>query len=95
MDKGGKLLKPFVPQLQTSFVKALSDPSRPVREHSAAALGQLMEFSTRVDNLVSELSNNVTGSAAAETADVRQTMLGALASVFMNAGEKVSQGLLP
>jgi len=57
--KGGPALRAFVPQFQTTFVKALSDPSRQVRLEAITALGLLMPLSTRVDPLIKEL---VTGS---------------------------------
>jgi|AntAceMinimDraft_12_1070368.scaffolds.fasta_scaffold05872_1 HEAT repeat protein len=55
IDKGGLALKPFVPQLQTTFVKCLSDPARAVRQRAAAALGRLMTLQPRVDPLVGDL----------------------------------------
>ena len=55
LDRGGSGLKAFVPQLQTTFVKALTDPSRGVRGRAALALGRLMPLSTRVDPLLAEL----------------------------------------
>jgi len=40
--KGGPALRAFVPQFQTTFVKALSDPSRQVRVEAIRALSLLM-----------------------------------------------------
>lgn len=49
LDKGGAKQKPFFPQMQKAFVKALGDgESGPVRAHAAAALGQLTGFSDKV-----------------------------------------------
>ncbi|CAM9978455.1 unnamed protein product, partial [Phaeothamnion confervicola] len=62
LGKGGVALKPFVPQLQTTFVKALADGSAAVRRKGAAALRQLMALGPRVDPLLSELA---AGAAAA------------------------------
>eukprot|EP00428_Durinskia_dybowskii_P053963 CAMPEP_0170329672 /NCGR_PEP_ID=MMETSP0116_2-20130129/65757_1 /TAXON_ID=400756 /ORGANISM="Durinskia baltica, Strain CSIRO CS-38" /LENGTH=75 /DNA_ID=CAMNT_0010582817 /DNA_START=12 /DNA_END=235 /DNA_ORIENTATION=- len=45
--KGGPALRAFVPQFQTTFVKALADPSRQVRVEAIHALGLLMPLSTR------------------------------------------------
>src|SRR5690606_1352135 len=56
LEKGGAALRPFVPQLQTTFVKALSDPTKQVRQRGVKALGMLMTLSTRVDPLITELS---------------------------------------
>jgi len=49
------MLKPFLPQLQMTFTKALNDPSRAVRLRSADALGQLVTIHSRVDPLFTEL----------------------------------------
>ena len=57
----GVLLKPFLPQLQTTFVKALNDPNRPVRLKAAAALGKLIVIHTRVDPLFTELFTGIKG----------------------------------
>ena len=55
----GAMLKPFLPQLQTTFVKALNDPNRSVRLKAAAALGKLIVIHTRVDPLFTELHTGV------------------------------------
>ncbi len=55
LTKGGPALRAFVPQFQTTFVKALSDPSRMVRIEAIKALALLMPLSTRVDPLIKEL----------------------------------------
>ena len=49
------MLKPFLPQLQMTFTKALNDTSRAVRLRAADALGQLVTIHTRVDPLFTEL----------------------------------------
>lgn len=56
------MLKPFLPQLQTTFVKALNDPNRSVRLKAAAALGKLIVIHTRVDPLFQELHAGVKSS---------------------------------
>ena len=55
----GTMLKPFLPQLQTTFVKALNDPNRSVRLKAAAALGKLIVIHIRVDPLFTELHTGV------------------------------------
>lgn len=91
LGKGGASLKPFVPQLQTTFVKALGDSSRTVRNQSRIALGQLMGLTTRVDPLISDLA-----SAASSAADVavKATILEALTEVLETAGTKASSGAI-
>lgn len=53
LDKGGRMLKAFVPQMQTSLVKNLKDPYAPVRATALKALKRLLRLSTRIDPLVS------------------------------------------
>lgn len=53
------MLKPFLPQLQTTFIKALNDPTLAVRQRAAWALGLLTVLHTRVDSLFTELRNGV------------------------------------
>ena len=49
------MLKQFLPQLQTTFVKALNDGHRQVRLKAAYALGNLIVIHTRADSLFTEL----------------------------------------
>ena len=49
-------LRPFIPQLQRTFVKSLSDPTNEtLRLRAAKALGTLIEYQPRVDPLIVEL----------------------------------------
>lgn len=59
MFQVGAMLKPFLPQLQTTFIKALNDPTRAVRMCAAKALQKLIKLHTRVDPLFTELHNGV------------------------------------
>lgn len=91
--KGGPALRAFVPQFQTTFVKALSDPSRMVRIEAIGALGLLMPLSTRVDPLIKELvggslgKGNVGDDGVAIVA-VQTATLEALAVVLAKGGKK-------
>jgi hypothetical protein len=86
IEKGGLALKPFVPQLQTTFVKCLSDANRSVRQRAAAALGRLMTLQPRVDPLVGDLVTSLTN---VTDRGVREAMLRAIAGVFAHAGKGV------
>lgn len=87
LEKGGVALRPFVPQLQTTFVKSLSDSTKQVRQRGAKALGMLMTLSTRVDPLITELS---TQASTADSASARATILEALSNVLVTAGSKAT-----
>lgn len=95
LDKTGAALKAFVPQLQTTFIKALSDTSsKHVRASSIAALGKLLPMITRVDQIVTEVLNSVLGLSSADAGGsnndilinmgVKATLLEALALVCTN-----------
>ncbi len=92
--KGGPALRAFVPQFQTTFVKALSDPSRQVRLEAITALGLLMPLSTRVDPLIKELvagslgKGNVSGEDGVGVVAVQTATLEALAVVLQKGGKK-------
>lgn len=90
LGKGGASLKPFVPQLQTTFVKALGDSTGAVRNQGRIALGQLMGLTTRVDPLISDLA---AASSTAEAA-VKTTMLEALTEVLECAGPRASASVI-
>uniref|UniRef100_A0AAR2KIY6 TOG domain-containing protein n=1 Tax=Pygocentrus nattereri TaxID=42514 RepID=A0AAR2KIY6_PYGNA len=86
LAKVGIALKPFLPQLQTTFLKALQDSSRAVRLRAAEALGQLVSIHTKVDPLFAEQLSAIRN---AEDSGVRETMLQALRFVVQGAGAKV------
>ncbi|CAG8500654.1 3053_t:CDS:10 [Acaulospora colombiana] len=88
LTKVPALLKPFLPQLQRTFIKSLTDPSSAlVRSRAASALGILISLQTRVDPLISEL---VTGIKTSEP-NVREAMLSALESVVNKAGNSMNE----
>ena len=87
--KGGPALRAFVPQFQTTFVKALSDPSRQVRVEAIQALGLLMPLSTRVDPLLKELVSGSLGKGMeGGIAAIQMATLDALAAVLTKGGDK-------
>jgi hypothetical protein len=85
--KAGAALRAFTPQLQTTFVKSLTDTSRSVRLASINALGDLMTIATRVDPLVVELVNMCKSND--DVLPVKISSLQALARVVAKGGAKV------
>lgn len=49
------MLRQFLPQLQTTFLKALNDSNRQVRIKAATAMSFLIKIHTKADPLFSEL----------------------------------------
>ena len=95
LSKGGPSLRAFVPQFQTTFFKALSDPSRQVRIEAIKSLALLMPLSMRVDPLIKELVLNATGNGTSSPAElsagtvaVQTATLEALAVVLKHGGKK-------
>ncbi|XP_062084326.1 protein ILITYHIA [Humulus lupulus] len=87
--KGGMALKPFLPQLQTTFVKCLQDSTRTVRSSAALALGKLSALSTRIDPLVGDLLISL----QASDGGVQEAILSALKGVLKHAGKSVSEAV--
>eukprot|EP00818_Percolomonas_sp_WS_P004632 CAMPEP_0117436456 /NCGR_PEP_ID=MMETSP0759-20121206/1016_1 /TAXON_ID=63605 /ORGANISM="Percolomonas cosmopolitus, Strain WS" /LENGTH=2571 /DNA_ID=CAMNT_0005228055 /DNA_START=624 /DNA_END=8339 /DNA_ORIENTATION=+ len=64
LERGGKRAKPFVPSMQTTFIKSLQSSNSTVRNLSAEALGILVSHGARIKSLVTELT------AALKTIDI-------------------------
>nr|XP_012138450.1 PREDICTED: translational activator GCN1 isoform X1 [Megachile rotundata] len=88
LGKVGVMLKQFLPQLQTTFLKALNDSNRQVRLKAAYALSNLIVIHTRVDPLFTELH---TGIKTGDDPAIRETMLQALRGVLTPAGDKMTE----
>ncbi|XP_046621828.1 eIF-2-alpha kinase activator GCN1 isoform X1 [Neodiprion virginianus] len=88
LGKVGVMLKQFLPQLQTTFLKALNDSNRQVRLKAAYALSNLIVIHTRADPLFAELH---TGIKTADDPAIRETMLQALRGVLTPAGDKMTE----
>ncbi|CAI5723276.1 unnamed protein product [Hyaloperonospora brassicae] len=86
LTKGGVALKPFLPQLQTTFIKALNDTAVDVRARGASALRLLVTLSPRVEPLLTELTERL----RTTTGGVREANLEAVASVVERVGGKLS-----
>ncbi|KAI1655437.1 ARM repeat-containing protein [Daldinia decipiens] len=88
LEKMPAALKPFLPQLQRTFARALADTgSELLRSRAAKALGTLIKFTPRVDPLIAEL---VTGSKTSDPG-VRTAMLKALYEVVSKAGSNMGE----
>ncbi|ERT03093.1 hypothetical protein HMPREF1624_01398 [Sporothrix schenckii ATCC 58251] len=88
LEKMPTALKPFLPQLQRTFTKALADPSSELlRSRAAKALGTLIKYTPRVDPLIAEL---VTGSKTTDLG-VKNAMLKALFEVISKAGGNMGE----
>ncbi|SCU93510.1 LADA_0G03488g1_1 [Lachancea dasiensis] len=84
-----QFLRPFIPQLQRTFVKSLSDPSNEtLRLRAAKGLGSLIEYQPRVDPLVVEL---VAGARQATDSGVKTALLKALLEIVSKAGKQLSE----
>lgn len=81
------MLKQFLPQLQTTFLKALTDANRAVRIKAGLAMAQLVVIHTRADPLFSEMHAHIKN---AEDPAVRETMLQALRAVISAGADKMS-----
>lgn len=91
ISKAGAGLKPFVPQLQTTFLKCLSDAAPAVRSAAAANLGELTRLSARLDQLTSDLASNAAGASELET---RVAYLQALRGALLATGDKLQPATL-
>ncbi|KAJ8723024.1 hypothetical protein PYW07_004204 [Mythimna separata] len=87
LTKVGVMLKQFLPQLQTTFLKALNDPNRPVRIKACLALSQLVVIHSRADPLFLEMHNTMKN---IEDPLIKETMLQALRGVITAGGDKMT-----
>ncbi|CAK9099082.1 Protein ILITYHIA [Durusdinium trenchii] len=93
LARGGDTLKPFLPQLQTTYVKCLSDPpnseDRPeVREKAAESLGMLVRRAPRTEPLINELCTGVSNQVDPAA---RLAMGHALGEVLLNLPQATSE----
>lgn len=88
LERGGPNLKAFAPQLQTTFIKCLSDPLREVRTKSGEALGQVIAIhNLKVDLVLSELSGLVSQN---DSTAIKVSIFDAVNKVLLRNGEKMS-----
>lgn len=81
------MLKQFLPQLQTTFLKALQDGNRSVRLRAGTALAQLVTIHTRADPLFADVHNGI---KSCEEQAVRETCVQALRHAVSAGGGKLS-----
>ena len=91
LQKGGVGLKAFVPQLQTTFLKNISDASKQVRTQACECLGTLLPMSTRIDPVLNELSSGV---QEAESSAISVSYAEGISVVLRAAGKKASAEVL-
>lgn len=84
------MLRPFIPQLQQTFLKSLNDGNRTVRLRAANALSHLIVVHTRCDPVFTDLHNAIKSGGSGDDNSVRETMLHALRLTIVPAGEKMS-----
>ncbi|XP_019175078.1 PREDICTED: eIF-2-alpha kinase activator GCN1-like isoform X2 [Ipomoea nil] len=75
IQKGGLALKPFLPQLQTTFDKCLQDNTRTVRSSAALALGKLSALTTRIDPLTAGKTEKLLFFAKCQTESTQSCLL--------------------
>ena len=93
LERGGVALKAFAPQLQTTFVKSLNEPTKQVRVAATAALHRLiaLNLTSRVDPLLVELS---AAASQAESTAIRSSVIDALGKVLQHCGSSASPSVL-
>jgi len=79
-------LRPFVPQLQPTFVKALNDPNRIVRLKSGYALARLLPLNPKLDQVIVEIHNTVKG---CEDVQIKETLINSLRLCLNSVGAKL------
>lgn len=90
-DKIPQFLRPFIPQLQRTFIKSLEDASNELlRTRAAKALGTLIKYQPRVDPLILELLN-CAKAAGNENIGTQTSILQALLEVVDKVGSKMSE----
>lgn len=85
LSKSGDALRPFLPQLQTTFIRALKDSCKGVREQGGQALVHIIKLSTRIDNVVNDLSSDV----ANNDTEIRESIMTALQNILLAVGAKL------
>ncbi|CAD1812517.1 unnamed protein product [Candida parapsilosis] len=84
-----QFLRPFIPQLQRTFVRSLSDGSNDtLRKRAVVALSTLIKHQPRVDSLITEL---VTNSKSTDDSGVKASMLQGMLAVVELKGKELNE----
>ncbi|CAK9439732.1 uncharacterized protein LODBEIA_P38320 [Lodderomyces beijingensis] len=84
-----QFLRAFIPQLQRTFVRCLSDASNEtLRRKAAVALGTLIKHQPRVDSLITELVSNA---KSTDDSGVKASMLQGMLAVVETKGEQLNE----
>lgn len=84
-------LKPFLPQLQTTFLKCLNDQSKVVRLKSGYALSKLVFMNPKIDQMIMDIVNFIKASDENSDVTVKLTLINSLRLCLDNIGEKLSE----
>lgn len=85
-------LKPFLPQLQPTFMKNLVDANRVVRIKSGCALAKLLLMNPRLDTIVLEIQNNLLKSTTnVPDQATKETLINSLRLCLNNVGGKLQE----
>lgn len=89
LNKIPQFLRAFIPQLQRTFVRCLSDvTNETLRKRAVVALSTLVQHQPRVDSLITELVSNA---KATEDSGVKSSMLQGMLAVVETKGEMLSE----
>lgn len=94
LDKCPKKLTPFLPQLQTVFLKSMFDPIKAVRRLTVTLIGKLVMYSAKIDQIVKEIVAAIASSTDSGDDDALETHIAALAAALTNAAKTPSPDVL-
>ncbi len=93
LTKVPTMLKPFLPQLQRTFVKALSEPGGTslMRSKTARCLSALIPLQTRLDPLVLELVQGIKSADETVEPAMWDALYGLLNGISRESGKSISE----
>jgi vesicle coat complex subunit len=90
LDKVSMFMKPFLPQLQRTFVKALIDSSSQVRKRACQAVGKLVTLQPRIEPLLTELQGHIKSA----TPDTKESLLTALYTILAHTKATIPESFM-